>query len=81
MLNEYVDFLCNYLLVINTLKLAFFIISWVYPCARVQVINFTVTFCSMRDMPPLPVSVNEDLANSLLPGATNVLPQVGCHLN
>nr|KJB78988.1 hypothetical protein B456_013G028500 [Gossypium raimondii] len=29
----------------------------------------------MSHMPPLPVSVNEDLANGLLPGATNVLPQ------
>ncbi|PPR92747.1 hypothetical protein GOBAR_AA27930 [Gossypium barbadense] len=28
----------------------------------------------MSHMPPLPVSVNEDLANGLLPGATNVLP-------
>ncbi|XP_022776604.1 uncharacterized protein LOC111318172 isoform X4 [Durio zibethinus] len=28
----------------------------------------------MSQMPPLPVSVNEDLANSILPGASNVLP-------
>ena len=38
----------------------------------------------MSQMPPLPVSVNEDLANSILPAAINVLPsatQVGPHLN
>ena len=56
-----------------------------------MLLNYTVTFCSMRDMPglmsqmpPLPVSVNEDLANSILPAAINVLPsatQVGPHLN
>ncbi|XWS64072.1 hypothetical protein CRYUN_Cryun06bG0155800 [Craigia yunnanensis] len=28
----------------------------------------------MSHMPPLPVSVNEDLVNCILPGATNVLP-------
>ncbi|GMJ04545.1 hypothetical protein like AT1G60670 [Hibiscus trionum] len=44
--------------------------------------NITAMLNNMRDtpglmshMPPLPISVNEDLANSILPGATNSLPQ------
>ncbi|GMI87507.1 hypothetical protein like AT1G60670 [Hibiscus trionum] len=44
--------------------------------------NITAMLNNMRDtpglmshMPPLPVSVNEDLANSIFPGATNALPQ------
>ncbi|XP_022735196.1 uncharacterized protein LOC111288539 isoform X2 [Durio zibethinus] len=43
--------------------------------------NITAILNDMRDMPglmsqmpPLPVSINEDLANSVLPGATNILP-------
>ncbi|XVF03037.1 hypothetical protein REPUB_Repub04eG0225700 [Reevesia pubescens] len=43
--------------------------------------NITAILNDMRDMPglmshmpPLPVSVDEDLANSIFPGATNVLP-------
>ncbi|KAK6242489.1 hypothetical protein SCA6_007878 [Theobroma cacao] len=43
--------------------------------------NITAILNDMRDMPglmsqmpPLPVSVDEDLANSILPGATSVLP-------
>ncbi|XWS34315.1 hypothetical protein CRYUN_Cryun21dG0029700 [Craigia yunnanensis] len=43
--------------------------------------NITAILNDMRDMPglmsqmlPLPVSINEDLANSILPAATNVLP-------
>ncbi|XVF85619.1 hypothetical protein PTKIN_Ptkin17bG0131200 [Pterospermum kingtungense] len=43
--------------------------------------NITAILNNMRDMPglmsqmpPLPVSVDDDLANSILPGATNVLP-------
>ncbi|XWS69505.1 hypothetical protein CRYUN_Cryun04dG0184700 [Craigia yunnanensis] len=46
--------------------------------------NITTILNDMRDMPglmslmpPLPISVNEDLANSILPGA----PLVGYHLN
>ena len=38
----------------------------------------------MSQMLPLPVSVNEDLVDCILPGATDVLPsatQVGYHLN
>ncbi|KAK8488916.1 hypothetical protein V6N12_055652, partial [Hibiscus sabdariffa] len=44
--------------------------------------NITAMLNNMRDtpglmshMPPLPVSANEDLAKSILPGATNTLPQ------
>ncbi|KAL4303293.1 hypothetical protein GQ457_10G028020 [Hibiscus cannabinus] len=46
--------------------------------------NITAMLNNMRDtpgltshmpLPPLPVSVNEDLANSIFPGATNALPQ------
>lgn len=36
----------------------------------------------MSQMPPLPVSVNEDLANSIFPGPPNVFlstTQVGSH--
>ncbi|KAK8522754.1 hypothetical protein V6N12_056451 [Hibiscus sabdariffa] len=46
--------------------------------------NITAMLNNMRDipglsshmpLPPLPVSVNEDLANSIFPGETNALPQ------